>query len=605
MHRLSNPDIIRLVGIIVGNLPKSSVLIYDTDLRYIFAGGEELTKANYNPEDLIGKHLSEVLPTDRVGYFEPLYRRSFKEHFQIKLETEKYTYLVTFSHLIFGGEKTLYGMAITQNITDLVMAEQGLLQQKELFENVLQAVSAGVWYWPDMNKEVEEWSERYYELLGYTPEELPATIHNFVSLIHPDDREAAFAIQKEHSEITSTFYIEYRIKTKHKGYRWFLVTGKMIPAGNGKAQSMLGSIIDIDDRKRAEAEVREAEMKLASIFNNSFELIGLLLPDGKLVESNIIAQDFFGEDANNLRGKYLWEVGANKKPADVQEIQRKAVADAAKGQTIRLELTYIVNDKPAYQDFSIKPVKDSNGNVIYLIAETRDITEMVMARKNIEEQKFQLENFAYITSHNLRAPAANISMLVNMLEILTDEAERKDILNQVDLSAQKLIDTIGILAEIVKIRKDTSLPKVTIRLDEILKTVKNDLSATIAGSGIEIEADFSQCSTVVFPIPYLESIFTNMLTNSIKYASPERKPHLSIKSYIKENRPVVVFSDNGIGIDLAKHGHKMFGLYKVFTKHTDAHGVGLYLVKNQVESQGGRIEVESEPDKGATFTIYF
>lgn len=605
MHRLSNPDIIHLVGIIVGNLPKSSVMIYDTELRYVFAGGEELSKANYSPESFAGKHLSDIVSPSRVAFFEPLYRRSLTENFQIKMESNGVTYLVTFSHLEFGADKTLYGMAITQNITDLVVAEEKLQQQTTLYENVLQAVSAGVWYWPDMDKPEEEWSDRYYELLGYEPGELEATIHNFSALIHPDDREAAFAIQREHIDKESTFYIEYRISTKNKGYRWFLGTGKVITDENGTPKSMLGSIIDIDDRKKAEAEVKEAEMKLASIFNNSFELIGLLDPTGKLIESNIIAQDFFGEQATSLRGKYLWEVGADIKPQDVQLKQKEAVIEAAKGATVRLELTYIIDGKPAYQDFSIKPVKDNNNNVIYLIAETRDITEMVQARKNLEEQKFQLENFAYITSHNLRAPAANISMLVDMLEYLTDEGDRKDLLNQIDLSAKKLIDTISILAEIVKIRKDTAIPKVNINLAETLNSVKGELRGIITGSEATINADFSKCETITYPLAYMESIFNNMLTNSIKYASPQRKPYIQIKSMYKEGHPVLQFTDNGIGIDLLKHGEKIFGLYKVFTKHNDAHGVGLYLVKNQIESQGGKIAVQSEVDQGTTFTIHF
>ena len=136
-------------------------------------------------------------------------------------------------------------------------------------------------------------------------------------------------------------------------------------------------------------------------------------------------------------------------------------------------------------------------------------------------------------------------------------------------------------------------------------TVKANLSAIIKSSGAAINTDFSQCEAIKFPVAYMESIFTNMLTNSIKYASPNRTPHITIRSYIQEGRPVLAFLDNGIGIDMEKHGHKVFGLYKVFTKHTDAHGVGLYLVKNQVESQGGTITLKSEVDVGTLFTITF
>lgn len=96
-----------------------------------------------------------------------------------------------------------------------------------------------------------------------------------------------------------------------------------------------------------------------------------------------------------------------------------------------------------------------------------------------------------------------------------------------------------------------------------------------------------------------------MLTNSIKYADASRLPHITITAFIENGRPVLTFADNGIGIDLVRHKDKVFGLYKVFTKRKDAHGVGLFLVKSQVESQGGSITVSSTLGQGTTFTITF
>lgn len=606
MDKLSNPELIRIAHGVAANLPKSSILIFDQELRYVFAGGEELKKLNYDSAEMVGKTLFEVIPPERAKQLETFYKRALnKEKFQTKIVRDGFTFLVTFSHLEVGQDKTLFGLVVSQNITELVTAEKELEEQKELYENVVQGISAGIWYWPDVNKQEEWWSDRYYDLLGYKSHEIPATLDNFAELIHPDDRTAAFDIQKKHFVNESTFYIEYRVKTKHQGYRWFLGTGKVITDENGKAKSMVGSIIDINDRKQAEYELIEAEMKLTSMFNNSFQLISLFDAEGRMVESNYIAQEYFGETINSLRGQYLWDIGSGMMTEGVREQQIAAVNEALQGKSSRLELRYDTPNGVTYQDFSIKPILNVDGKVAYLIAELRDITDMVLARKNLEEQKFQLENFAYITSHNLRAPAANISMLIEMLEYLTDEDDRKDLLNQINFSAQKLIDTISILATIVKIRKDVSLPTDPVNLEQMLKTVKNDLSASIKSSGAVIEADFTACPTIKFPIAYMESIFANMLSNSIKYASPQRPPHIIIKSHENGGRAMLEFIDNGIGIDLDKHGHKVFGLYKVFTKHTDAHGVGLYLVKNQVESQGGTISVESVLDVGSRFTITF
>ncbi len=97
----------------------------------------------------------------------------------------------------------------------------------------------------------------------------------------------------------------------------------------------------------------------------------------------------------------------------------------------------------------------------------------------------------------------------------------------------------------------------------------------------------------------------NLLSNSIKYSSPERSPLIHIKSKYVEDKIHLTFSDNGLGIDLKKYGSKIFGLNKIFHKHPNAKGVGLFITKAQIDSMGGQIFVSSEINKGTTFTIIF
>ena len=120
-----------------------------------------------------------------------------------------------------------------------------------------------------------------------------------------------------------------------------------------------------------------------------------------------------------------------------------------------------------------------------------------------------------------------------------------------------------------------------------------------------ITSDFSKIPTIQYHKTYLESIFLNLITNAIKYRSPERDPVIHLKTDIINDRIRLSFTDNGLGIDLGKHGHKLFGLNKTFHRHPDAKGVGLYLTKIQVETMGGHIYAESEVGKGTVFTIIF
>jgi signal transduction histidine kinase len=95
-----------------------------------------------------------------------------------------------------------------------------------------------------------------------------------------------------------------------------------------------------------------------------------------------------------------------------------------------------------------------------------------------------------------------------------------------------------------------------------------------------------------------------MLTNAIKYKHPKRGPVICIKSFIVDEYICVSFADNGIGMDLAQNKGKLFGLYKRFHFHVEGKGLGLHLVKTQVDALHGKIEVESQPGEGTTFKIY-
>ncbi|MFN0048576.1 MAG: ATP-binding protein [Cytophagales bacterium] len=122
----------------------------------------------------------------------------------------------------------------------------------------------------------------------------------------------------------------------------------------------------------------------------------------------------------------------------------------------------------------------------------------------------------------------------------------------------------------------------------------------------DIQSDFSKCESVEYPKIYLESIVLNLLTNAIKYKSKNRKPKINFTTNIdKDGIIFLVCEDNGLGIDMQKHEHKLFGLKKTFHEHPDAKGVGLFITKNQIETMGGTIFAESEIDKGTKFTIQF
>jgi len=121
----------------------------------------------------------------------------------------------------------------------------------------------------------------------------------------------------------------------------------------------------------------------------------------------------------------------------------------------------------------------------------------------------------------------------------------------------------------------------------------------------QINIDITSSPMLYAISPYLESIFYNLISNAIKYRNPDKRPVITVRLVDHFDHTLIIFSDNGLGIDLDKHGKTIFNLYKRFHLHVEGKGLGLFLVKAQMVAMGGRVEVESEPGKGTAFKLFF
>jgi signal transduction histidine kinase len=171
--------------------------------------------------------------------------------------------------------------------------------------------------------------------------------------------------------------------------------------------------------------------------------------------------------------------------------------------------------------------------------------------------------------------------------------------------AKNLSETMNELMDTLKARTQQQPELTEIRFKEVLDKVVQSLEGELIANQASVTFDFNEAPSIRYAKPYLESIFQNLLTNAIKYRSPERKPEIHFKSSTIDDRLELSVSDNGQGIDLDRFGDKVFGLHKTFHDHQEARGVGLFLIKTQIESMGGTISIESKVDKGTIFTIRF
>ncbi|MGZ3884556.1 MAG: sensor histidine kinase [Bacteroidia bacterium] len=215
-----------------------------------------------------------------------------------------------------------------------------------------------------------------------------------------------------------------------------------------------------------------------------------------------------------------------------------------------------------------------------------------------------LEQFAYIVSHNLRGSVANILGLFNLWDPeKRNKHEQKYIYEGIRFSVKKLDDVISDLNYILQVKREVNENRETVVFANLIKDIKVGIYTMIKKEKARIKYTFDEAESILTIKSYLQSIFYNLIVNSIKYKKEEEDPLIEISSSIEKDMIVIRFKDNGMGIDMEKNGDKIFGLYKRFTEAQEGKGMGLFMVKTQVEALSGKIEVKSEPGKGSEFCI--
>lgn len=219
----------------------------------------------------------------------------------------------------------------------------------------------------------------------------------------------------------------------------------------------------------------------------------------------------------------------------------------------------------------------------------------------LEKSNKRLEEFAYVAAHNLRAPVVNLTSLVNMYQ---PNDKGSEIFGHIRFTVDHLNSILSDLIDLVTMNKPAT-DKKKIVFKDLLDDVKTSIKDQVHSTNTVIKSDFKKAPSVVYPYSHLHSILLNLLTNAIKYSSPDRKPLIKISTSQSDGFVCIAVSDNGIGINLEKYGDKLFRAFqRLHTGETKGKGLGLYIIKSQVESLGGKIKVASNPGKGSTFKVY-
>jgi len=460
-----------------------------------------------------------------------------------------------------------------------------------------------------------DFNDAVLDLYGYSREEM--------ALLKVDDLTAAYAkeeVSKAWAELWSRLKeqksIVFTSKHLRKDGSVFDVEIRVNYLEYGGEELNCAFITDITDRKSVEDRLRKSIARFEQATLATSDVIWEMdLENNTLFLSNNFTV-VFGHEIKGVEpiDDNIWLKCVH--PDDLQRVLREE-EDTINNSLERWEMEYQFKKADGIYAIVLDrcfAMKDENGKVIKLIGAIRDVTkekseenERILLLTELVENNKELLQFSYITTHNLRAPLTNLISICNRVNTqLIEDFQTKRLIEGFKQSTMLLNDTLNDLIKILIIKENRHLETDELLFGDILEKVKSSISTILLKNVVKVETDFSEALMVRFSSVYLESIFLNLLTNSIKYAHPTRYPFIKIKTTIeKDGTTKLLFSDNGIGMNMERVKNKIFGLYQRFHNNADAKGIGLYLVHSQVTALGGKIEVESEVGVGTTFIITF
>jgi PAS domain S-box-containing protein len=262
----------------------------------------------------------------------------------------------------------------------------------------------------------------------------------------------------------------------------------------------------------------------------------------------------------------------------------------------------VISYFPDFLNGEVKGIFVHGADVTYLKLLEKQLTQ---SNKIISEQNNRLLNFANIVSHNLKSYAGNLKSILELFIKAESEEEKKITLNYLQSISKGFSATVDNLNEIAQLQSQSELKLAQVNIYQCAAQAIEVLKVQIDSANAVVHNKADQNLTVMANPAYMDSILLNLLSNAIKYRRPDQTLVVEIKTEMKDNELQLTIKDNGRGINLEQHKNNIFGLYKTFHGNPDAKGVGLFITKWQIEAMNGRIEIESEVNKGTSFIVYF
>ncbi|UOQ80197.1 PAS domain-containing protein [Hymenobacter sp. 5414T-23] len=453
-------------------------------------------------------------------------------------------------------------------------------------------------------------SPQWFTYTGQTLDDLPQA---WQSAIHPADVASSSTLFEQAQATRQGYSQEIRLRSRHGQYRWHL--NRMVPAFNneGHIHRWYGISTDIHEQRLLAEELRRSEEQFRFLAETIPAIVWTARPDGQIEYLNSRWPDFTGVPVEKTLQEG-WATLIHHEEVEDSLAQYQYSMQTGENLNMESRLLDVRTGRYRWYLHRAQALRTPDNTIVRWFGTTTDIDDYKRVQQRLEERNAELtrtnqdlDYFVYTASHDLKQPINNMAGIFQELVRTASfhDPDAAKLVSMFEKALHQIYGTIHDLSELVQVQKlRHEVPLELVDLSSLTQEVLISIAEPLELLQAEVTTDFSAVPALPFVRPNLQSVLYNLLSNALKYASPNRRPQVHLSTLLEEGQPVLLVQDNGLGIDLARYGSEMFQMFRRFHDHVPGSGMGLYLVNRIIQSHGGRISVESRIGEGTTFRLY-
>ena len=499
---------------------------------------------------------------------------------------------------MFEAEEGQLMLATARDTTRRKEAEEELRRSERSLVEAQRIASFGNWEY-DLEEDEARWSEELYRIFGHEPQAFVPKYKTFFEAVHPEDRKAVREDVQTVLASGSGSGIDFRVVRPGGEVRTVHAIYEVVHSASGRPQKLVGTVHDVTERRRTEEVLRQSEERFRAMIQNASDIVTILEADGTIRYESPAIERVLGYTPEELVGTNAFD---HVHPDDLEAVMLAFAEALEKGSpTASAEMRF------RHKDGSWRYFEAVGSNLLGepairgLVVNSRDVTERKQYEDELQRSNAELEQFAYVASHDLQEPLRMVSSYTQLLarryrEQLDPDAE--EFIGYAVDGAERMQRLINDLLSYSRVGTRGREPAPT-ELSLVMEAAVANLRLAVEESGAQVASD--TLPSVMGDRPQLTQLFQNLIGNAIKFRG-EEPPEVHVGTERQDGEWLISVRDNGIGLD-PEHADRVFVIFQRLhgRRKYEGTGIGLAICKRIVERHGGKIWVESTPGAGSTF----